>query len=118
MGIKDMVRILDISVDTLQLKLETLFFADRTPTIHVVSINELEVLLFEKVFSSLPFGVENPHIYFLESLSEIGNVFKCSIRISSMGSRHRRELEISELTYLALKRVLDSNIISEGYIQD
>jgi hypothetical protein len=118
MGLKNMTRILDISVDTLQLSVETSFFPNRAPEIHVVSLDKFEISLFEQAFSARPFGSEKPHDYFLESLSEQGNMFWCSIRISSMGSRHRRRFEISKQTYSGLRRVLDSNIISEGYINE
>jgi hypothetical protein len=112
-----MVRFVSVSATPAQLVLETSWFPNQPPALHSVSVTGTEVALFQHVLSSRPFGFEFEHNYSLESLSSSNSCFKCNLRVSFDGSRQRDCIEISGSTHAGLQAVLDTNIISEGYVR-
>lgn len=111
-----MIKVLNVSAESSVLSVETSFFPDRAPEIHYVTLAGSEAVQFQEALNSYPFGINQEHLYFIETLSESGNVYFCNVRITSLGSRQRKPIEISEVTHASLQQVFDSNIISEGYI--
>ena len=111
-----MIKILNVSTESSVLSVETSFFPDRAPKIHSVTLAGSEALQFQEVLTTYPFGINQEPAYFIETLSESGDVCLCSVRIALLGSRHRKQFEISAATYTRLQQVFNSNIISEGYI--
>ena len=111
-----MIKVLNVSTEGSVLSVETSFFPDHAPEVHYVTLAGSEALQFQEIFTTCPFGINQEHVYFIETLSESGDVYFCNVRITSLGSRQRKQIEISEATYSGLQQVFDSNIISEGYI--
>ncbi len=111
-----MIKVLNVSTKSSVLSVETSFFPDRAPEIHYVTLAGSEALQFQEALTTYPFGINQEHVYFIETLSESGGVCLCNVRITSLGSRQRKQIEVSAATYSSLQQVLDSNIISEGYI--
>lgn len=111
-----MIKVLDLSTESSVLSVETSFFSDRAPEVHYVTLEGSEAAQFQEALNSYPFGINQEHFYFIDTLSELGNVYFCNVRITSLGSRQRKQIEISEVTHASLQQVFDSNIISESYI--
>lgn len=111
-----MIKVLGVSTESTVLSVETSFFPDRAPEIHYVTLAGSEAVQFQETLTTCSFGLNQEHVYFIESLSQSGNVYFCNVRITSLGSRHCKKIEISEVTHASLQHVFDSNIISEGYI--
>lgn len=111
-----MIKVLDVTAESSVLSVETSFFPDRAPEIHYVTLAGSEALQFQEALITCPFGINQEHAYFIEALSESGGIYFCNVRVTSLGSRQLKKIEISEATYLGLQQVFDSNIISEGYI--
>ncbi|MES1989123.1 MAG: hypothetical protein V4440_14050 [Pseudomonadota bacterium] len=111
-----MIKVLDVSIESSVLSVETCFFPDRAPETHYVTLAGSEALQFQHIFNTRPFGSNQEHTYFIETLSESEGIYVCTVRITSLGSRQRQKIEISEATDSSLQQILDSNIISEGYI--
>jgi len=111
-----MIKVLNVSTESSVLSVETSFFPDRAPDIHSVTLAGSEVLQFQEVLSTYPFGINQEHAYFIETLSESGGVCLCNVRITSLGSRQLKQIEISAATHSSLRQVFNSNIISEGYV--
>jgi aspartate/tyrosine/aromatic aminotransferase len=116
MGTSNMIKVLNVSTESSVLSVETSFFPDRAPEIHYVTLAGSEALQFQEALTTYPFGINQEHLYFIETLSESGNIYFCNVRITSLGSRQRKKIEISAATYSSLQQVFNSNIISEGYV--
>lgn len=116
MGTSNIIKVLNVSTENPVLSVETFFFPDREPDIHYVTLADSEAVQFQEILNSYPFGINQAHFYFLETLSESGGVCLCNVCIASLGSRQRKKIEISAATYSSLQQVFNSNIISEGYV--
>jgi hypothetical protein len=116
MGTRPSLRILSASSEQSGLLIEAGFFPNKEPEVHAISLASAEVPLFAQALSARPFGPDTEHSLFLESLTESGGQFCCSVRIASAGRRTVQKISICAATYEALRRVLNSNIVSEGYI--
>ena len=111
-----MIKVLNVLIESSALSVETSFFSDRAPEIHSVTLAGSEALQFQEILTSYPFGLNQEHAFFIETLAEYGGVCFCSVRITSLGSGQRKQIEISATTYSSLQQVFNSNIISEGYV--
>ncbi|WP_323493696.1 hypothetical protein [Undibacterium sp. 5I1] len=107
-----------MSTDTTTISIESSFFPNQKPKIHLVCLKSNEAQEFAKGLAARPFGSNKIHIVFLNSLTSNGTKQICTIFICSEGSRHRQKIEICADTYEYLKRILDSNIISDGFVDD
>jgi hypothetical protein len=115
MGAPNMIKVLNVSTKSSVLSVETSFFPDRAPEIHSVTLASSEALQLQEILTTYPFGINQEHTYFIETLSESGGVCLCNVRITSLGSRQRKQIEISAATHSGLQQVFNSNIVSEGY---
>jgi hypothetical protein len=116
MGTPNMIKVLNVSTESSVLSVETSIFPDRAPEIHSVTLADSEALQFQEVFTIFPFGINQEHAYFIETLSESGGVCHCNVRITSLGGRQLKQIEISATTYSSLQQVFNSNIISDGFV--
>lgn len=116
MGTSNIIKVLNVSTESSVLSVETCFFPDRAPETHYVTLAGSEALQFQEALTTYPFGINQEHLYFIETLSESGNIYFCNVCITSLGSRQRKKIEISAATYSSLQQVFNSNIISEGYV--
>jgi len=111
-----MIKVLNVSTESSVLSVETSFCPDRAPETHSVTLTGSEALQFQVVLTTYPFGINQEHAYFIETLSESGDVCLCNVRITSLGSRQRKQIKISAATHSSLQQVFNSNIIFEGYV--
>ena|GEM_PF-1936753 len=116
MGTPNLIKVLNVSTESSVLSVETSFFPDRAPQIHYVTLEGSEAVQFREALNSYRFGINQEHFYFIETLSESENLYFCNVRITSLGSRQRKQIEISAATHSTLRQVFNCNIISEGYV--
>jgi hypothetical protein len=116
MGNSRAVKIVALAEEVPALVLETAWFPGAEPQQHKVGLLVAEVASFRRVLALQPFGV-GPHQFSVESLSEVGGAYACTIRISKERSRGREQLPISDKTHEQLSSVFGSNIISAGYVR-
>ena len=116
MGTLNMIKVLNVSTESSVLSVETSFFPDRAPETHYITLAGSEALQLQEALTTYPFGIKQEHVYFIETLSDSGNIYFCNVRITSLGSRHREQIEISFATHSRLQQIFNSNIISVGYV--
>jgi hypothetical protein len=112
------VRVLGLRTETCELQLEAAWFPGLAPTQHLVQLSPAEASVLAALLTERPFGALEGHSASIEYLSTQGANRLCGIRLSKSGSRVVRTLPVSASTYVALQRVLDTNIISEGYVPE
>ena len=111
-------RVVALDIATRELRLLTTWHAGQAPKQHLVELTPTEAHAFDAVLQEHPFGALAEHSASIENLSDSGSSHTCGIRLSRSGSRALRTVPVCPSTYAALKRVLDTNIVSDGYVPE